>query len=179
MSDNRIRTTVGAALAAATLISSGCTSSTGHQEESMASTVTIKDQWASSADMEMAAVFGTLTNTGHHEARIVAGESPMAGRVEIHEVTPNAAGTNVMQPKEGGIALPADGTHDLVPGGDHIMLMDLTEPLKPGADVDFTVIFEDGSTLPATAQIRDFAGAGEDYQPNAETPAGAPHHDHG
>ncbi|MCH9641395.1 MAG: copper chaperone PCu(A)C, partial [Actinomycetia bacterium] len=78
MSDNRIRTTVGAALAAATLISSGCTSSTGHQEESMASTVTIKDQWASSADMEMAAVFGTLTNTGHHEARIVAGESPMA-----------------------------------------------------------------------------------------------------
>jgi periplasmic copper chaperone A len=145
----------------------------------MASTVTIGDQWASSADMGMAAVFGTLTNTGRHEARVVGGESPLAGRVEVHEVTPDATGTKVMRPKEGGIPVPAGGSHELVPGGDHIMLMDLKEPLKPGADVDLTVLFEDGSTLPVTAQIRDFAGADEDYLPSSEAPTGVPHHDHG
>ncbi|MCH9669643.1 MAG: copper chaperone PCu(A)C [Actinomycetia bacterium] len=179
MPDRRIRTTLGALLAAAALVSTGCTTSSDHQDETMASTVTFEDQWASSADTGMAAVFGTLTNTGHHEARIVGGESPLAGRVEVHEVTPGAAGTKTMRPKADGIALPADGTHDLVPGGDHIMLMDLNGPLKPGADVDLTVMFEDGSTLPVTAQVRDFAGAGEEYQPNGDTPAEVPHHDHG
>lgn len=179
MSDRRIRTMLGAALAAAALVSSGCTSSPEHHDETMASAVTIKDQWASSADAGMAAVFGTLTNTGHHEASIVSGDSPLAGRVEVHEVTPDATGAKAMHPKEGGIVVPAEGTHDLVPGGDHIMLMDLREPLKPGASVDLTVVFEDGSTLPVTAQIRDFAGANEDYQPNNEPPTGMPHHDHG
>lgn len=168
-----------AILAAAMLVSSGCTSSSEHQHESMASTVTLKDPWANSADKDMAAVFGTLTNTGDHEARIVAGESPLAGRVEIHEVTPDATGAKVMHPKEGGIAVPADGTQDLVPGGDHIMLMDLKGPLRAGADVDLTLTFEDGSTLPVTAQIRDFAGAGEEYQPNTDTSTGVPHHGHG
>ena len=35
----------------------------------MASNVTFKNQWASSAETGMAAVFGTFANTGHHDAR--------------------------------------------------------------------------------------------------------------
>jgi copper(I)-binding protein len=50
--------------------------------------------------------------------------------------------------------------------------MNLTEPLLPGAEVTLTVEFEDGSTLPVTAQVRDFAGADEVYDP-------ATAHDHG
>lgn len=179
MSDKKIRTTVGALVALGTLLSSGCTSSPQHHEEPMASTVTIKDQWASSADTGMAAVFGTITNTGHHEASIVSGNSPLAGRVEVHEVVPGGAGSKTMRPKAGGITVPAGGSHELVPGGDHLMLMDLKQPLQPGADVELTVVFGDGSTLPVTAQIRDFAGADEEYVPGSATPSGAPHHDHG
>ncbi len=131
----------------------------------MASTVAIENQWASSADTGMAAVFGTFSNKGDDEARIVSGESPLAGRVEVHEVVPDAAGGKVMRSKEGGLSIPAGGTRELIPGGDHLMLMDLKEPLQPGADVSLTVVFEDGSTLPVTAQIRDFAGANEEYAP--------------
>jgi hypothetical protein len=149
-----------------------CTSPASHDEASMADTVTIGEQWASSADMGMAAVFGTFTNSGHHEARVVAGRSPAAGRVEVHEVTADGTGVKTMRPKAGGLAIPAGGTHDLVPGGDHLMLMDLTQPLLPGAEVTLTVEFEDGSTLPVTAQVRDFAGADEVYDPSTA-------HDHG
>lgn len=53
------------------------------------------------------------------------------------------------------------------PGGDLLMLMDLKNPLEPGADVDATVTFEDGSTLPCTAQVRDFAGGNEEYSPGS------------
>lgn len=129
----------------------------------MAAEVTVSDQWASAAESGMAAVFGTFANAGHHEARIVSGASPIAGRVEVHEVTADATGTKTMHPKAGGIVVPAAGTHELAPGGDHLMLMDLKAPLSPGADVPVTVTFEDGSTLDVTAQVRDFAGANEDY----------------
>ena len=130
----------------------------------MAAEVTVRDQWASATDSGMAAVFGTFANAGHHQARIVSGASPVAGRVEVHEVTADATGTKTMHPKAGGIVVPAAGTHERAPGGDHLMLMDLKAPLSPGADVPVTVTFEDGSTLDVTAQIRDFAGANEDYQ---------------
>ncbi|BBY81799.1 copper chaperone PCu(A)C [Mycolicibacterium pulveris] len=162
----------GATLAVAALLTAGCTSQT-HEEPPMAETVTVEDPWASAADEGMAAVFGTLTNTGHHDAHIVSAESSVAGHVELHEVTPDASGTKTMRPKDDGFVVPAGGARELVPGGDHVMLMDLHEPLHPGADVAVTVVFEDGSTLPVTAQVREFAGADEDYQP-AE-PA-APHH---
>ncbi|WP_326545088.1 copper chaperone PCu(A)C [Mycolicibacterium sp. ND9-15] len=177
MSDNRIRRTTCLVGVAAAIAAAGCTTQAQHDDEPMASSVTIADQWASSAETGMAAVFGTFTNTGHHDARAVSGSSDVAGRVEVHEVAADATGVKSMRPKEGGLTIPADGSHALVPGGDHLMLMDLKQPLPPGSEVTLTVEFEDGSTLPVTAQVRDFAGADEDYQPSIG--ASAPHHDHG
>ena len=173
MSDNRIRRSVSTVFAACVLFGTGC--SADEHREPMASTVAVENQWASSADTGMAAVFGTITNTGGHEIRIVSGESPIAGRVEIHEVVPDASGAMTMRPKEGGFTVPANGSRELIPGGDHLMLMDLKQPLQPGADVSLTVVCEDGSTLPVTAQVRDFAGANENYTPGGPS-AGGGHH---
>lgn len=157
-------------LLAVVFVAAACTSHGQHDEAPMAETVTFTEQWANASDTGMAAVFGTLTNSGHHDARIVGGESPIAGRVEVHEVTGDGAGKS-MRPKAGGFVVPAGGTHDLTPGGDHVMLMDLRNPMQPGTDVELTVRFEDGSTLPVVAQVRDFPGADEEYHP-----AAAPHH---
>ena len=171
MSDNRIRLVIAAVLAVFTVV--GCSSSS--DDELMASTVTVENQWASSAETEMTAVFGTFSNAGRHDARIVAGESPLAGRVEVHEVVPDASGAMTMRPKADGLVVPAGGTRELIPGGDHLMLMDLKQPLQPGADVTLTVVFQDGSSMPVTAQIRDFAGANEEYTPGG-TGSGGGHH---
>ncbi|MEO3758249.1 copper chaperone PCu(A)C [Mycobacterium sp. B14F4] len=160
-----------AAVAVAALLVAGCTTSGHAHDEAMASMVAIEDQWASSAQTGMAAVFGTLTNAGHHDAVVVSGRSRVAGNVEVHEVVPDSSGTKTMRPKQGGLTIPAEGSHNLEPGGDHLMLMDLTQPLSPGTDVTLTVVFEDGSTLPVTAQVRDFAGADEEYQPSVSHPA--------
>lgn len=151
------------------LIGSGCTSPAAeHTGHAMASAVSVTDQWAAATDGDMAAVFGTLVNDGHHEARIVSGSTPAAGRVEVHEVVGDA-GARTMRPKDGGILLAAGGSHELTPGGDHLMLMGLTAPLETGSDFELTVQFEDGSTLPITVQVRDFAGANEEYQPKHST----------
>ncbi|MGE0218725.1 copper chaperone PCu(A)C [Mycolicibacterium sp.] len=156
-------------LVLAVALTSACTAPEPEHDHQPA--VTFEEPWASTGHMGMAAVFGTFVNDGHHDAHIVSGTSPVAGRVELHEVVPDASGTKTMQPKAGGITVPADGSHQLVPGGDHLMLMDLKETLQPGTDVSVTVTFDDGSTLPITAQVRDFAGGNEEYRPGG--------HDHG
>lgn len=162
-------------LMTAALVASGCASSEPPREP-MARDVTMKNQWASAADSGMAAVFGTFVNVGTRDARVVSGSSPVAGRVEVHEVVPDAAGGKTMQPKAGGLTVPAGGSRELIPGGDHLMLMDLRQPLQPGADVAVTVVFDDGSTLPVTAQVRDFAGANENYRPGGGATGTPPHH---
>lgn len=150
----------------------GCANSDQHHDEA-AKTVTVSDQWAKSADSGMTAVFGTFKNSGQHPARLVSATSPAAGEVELHEVVAEPGGSSMMRPKDGGFVIPAEGSHALVPGGDHLMLMDLKQPLTVGSDVTITVKFEDGSSLPFTAQVRDFRGAGEDYQPGGAPSVGA------
>ncbi|MCV7367561.1 hypothetical protein CRI77_01700 [Mycolicibacterium duvalii] len=170
-----IRSSVAGLAFSAVLLTSACTSQ-DQPSAPMADNVAVSNQWAGAAERgAMTAVFGSVGNDGPGEARVVGGSSPQAARVEVHEVVPDAAGTMTMQPKDGGLTVPAGQTRELIPGGDHLMLMDLTQPLLPGADVEVILEFADGSTLPFTAQVRDFAGGHEDYRPDAGA-EGAPHH---
>ncbi|KWX66760.1 copper chaperone PCu(A)C [Mycobacterium sp. NAZ190054] len=160
MPDTRIRSLfVIAVLAVAT----ACTSGGPDADAAMAASVTVEDPWVRAAESGMTAVFGTLANTGGRPVRIVGAESSSAARVEIHEIARGGSGGTTMRPKVGGIAIAPGHSHALVPGGDHLMLMDLKVPLHPGGDVAVTVVFEDGSALPVHAQIRDFAGGDEEY----------------
>lgn len=136
-----------------------------------AKVVTVSDQWVKAADKGMTAVFGTLKNSGKQEVTVVSATSPAAGRMELHEVVSQSGGGSMMRPKEGGFIIPAGGTHVLAPGADHLMLMDLKAPLAIGSDVEVTLTFKDGSSLPFTAQVRTFPGAGETYVPGG-LPAG-------
>lgn len=141
-------------------------------EAKQAATVTVSDQWVKAADTGMTALFGTLHNSGATDATVVSATSPAAGSVELHEVV-GQPGSTTMRPKAGGFSIPAGGSHLLAPGGDHIMLMNLTKPLQIGNDVEVTLSFADGSTLPLTAQVREFAGAGENYKPGGQ-PSSSP-----
>jgi copper(I)-binding protein len=141
------------------------------ESDAAASGVSIVDQWAKAAETGMTGMFGTLKNVGSKEATVVSATSPAAGRVELHEVV-GEPGSATMRPKTGGFVIPAGGTHVLAPGGDHIMLMELKGPLKAGSDVEVTLTLADGTTVPVAAQVRDFAGAAENYEPAGAERAG-------
>lgn len=128
-----------------------------------AAALTITDAWAKAADSGMTAVFGTITNSSASDVRIVSATSPAAGMTQIHEMVADAAGQMVMKEKKDGLVVPAGGSHELSPGGDHLMLMDLTGPVRPGDDVTLTLTTDDGSTFELTAQARDFTGGNEPY----------------
>ncbi|MEJ5913256.1 copper chaperone PCu(A)C [Pseudokineococcus sp. 1T1Z-3] len=122
----------------------------------------VLDPWVVAADEGMTAAFGTLENTGDADVRITAVSSPASSVSELHEMA-MADGAMVMREKDGGFVVPAGGSHVLEPGGDHLMLMDLLEPLQPGQEVTLTLTAEDGSTLDVTAPARSFSGAQEEY----------------
>lgn len=161
--------TAAVSLTAGSLMSCSKTdTATTESRDQGSSVVTVADQWVKAAPSGMTAVFGTLKNSGAKEITIVSASSPAAGQVELHEVV-GQPGSTTMRPKNGGFAIPGGGSHVLAPGGDHLMLMDLKGPLQAGSEVEVTLSFDDGSSLPFSAQVRDFQGAAENYQPGGHS----------
>lgn len=167
----RLKTRTAAALLAAVapvLILSACSSDDSGKAGTSASqeqaSLVVSDQWVKAAPSGMTAMFGTLTNNGDSEIRVVGGESPVAGMVQLHEMSAQD-GTMAMREKKDGYLIPAHGSLQLAPGADHIMLMDLKEPIAAGQDVSVQLMPSDGSTQTVTAVARDFAGNQENYQP--------------
>lgn len=77
------------------------------------------------------------------DARIVAASSPIAKVVEIHEMKLEG-GIMKMRAVE-TLALPAGQPVTLSPGGYHVMMMGIAQPLKEGDRVALTLVVEEKS----------------------------------
>lgn len=126
--------------------------------------ITTKDLWVKAADEGMSAGFGTIENTGDQDVTISSVKSSASKDLELHETVTNESGAMVMREKTGGFTIPAHSALQLEPGGNHIMFMDLSKPLKSGSDVKMTLTFSDQTTLDINAPVKDFAGANENYE---------------
>ncbi|WP_328474553.1 copper chaperone PCu(A)C [Actinoplanes sp. NBC_00393] len=137
-----------------------------------ATTLTIKDPWVKASEAGvMTAAFGVLVNDTAADITITAAESP-ASPMELHEMTMDG-GKMVMQPKKGGFVVKANSSHELAPGGDHLMLMKPAQAIEAGAEVSFTLKLADGTSVPFTAVAKPFAGAEESYDPGMSMPMGS------
>lgn len=141
---------------------------------STAPALTITDPWVKSAASGMTAAFGVLHNTSDADVTVVSGTTDAASTVELHEVAASESGEMVMRPVEGGLVVPAGGELTLEPGGLHIMLMGLTDPVEPGEDVTLNLTTADGSELVVTAPARSFDGGEETYEGDGETEMSTP-----
>lgn len=158
---------LGAAVAAALLLATAACGSAETQKATQASTVSIKDPWVKAQGSGMTAAFGTLRNASGQKATIVSATSKATPSMELHEMATDENGKMVMRPKKDGFTIPAEGTHRLDPGGDHLMFMSLPKPIEPGDEVTITLTFADSSKMTFRAPARSFSGAEEDYDPDA------------
>lgn len=87
-----------------------------------------------------------VTNNGSEPDRLIGGATPVAGRFQIHEMTMD---NNIMKmrEKEDGIVIPPGGTVELAPGGLHVMMLDLKQPLVAGEKVKGTLRFEKAGSV--------------------------------
>ena len=83
--------------------------------------------------------------------RLVAVSSPVAKMAGLHE-TKQVDGVMKMEHVD-GIDIPANGKLVMKPGGYHIMLMGLNQPLKEGDEIELTLSFEKAGEVKVKAKV--------------------------
>ncbi len=113
--------------------------------------VTVSEAWARATVPQQKAGGAFMTLKASADTRLVAAESPAAATTEIHEMKMEG---NVMKmsPIE-ALELPAGKAVELRPGGHHLMLMQLAEPLQEGSTIPVTLTFEDADGKRSTLEV--------------------------
>lgn len=103
------------------------------------------------------AVFMVLHNMGAEEDRLIGAKSSIARAAQIHstEVKDDIVS---MRHIEDGVVLGAGAVHEFARGGDHVMLMGLTEKLDNGDTVPVTLIFEKAGEVTVDVTVDNARG---------------------
>jgi copper(I)-binding protein len=116
-------------------------------QEFKAGSITVVAPWARATPggSKVGGAYLELKAAAGSGDRLVSASSTAAGTVEIHEHA-NEGGVMKMR-RIDGLAVPAGGSVVLKPGGYHLMLMDLKQPLKQGDKLQLTLTFEKAGAL--------------------------------
>jgi len=145
---------------------SSAASATGTPSAAATSTLMVEEPWVRTTtgakDTSMTAAFMTIVNPGDTDVKLVGADYADAGMVQVHEMVMKD-GAMVMQEAKGGAVVPAGSHLHLAPGGYHVMLMMLKKELAVGDEVNLTLHFSDGSSLPVTAPVKEFVEEEDHY----------------
>ncbi|MFV0309262.1 MAG: copper chaperone PCu(A)C [Desertimonas sp.] len=154
-------------------------SDTDNGDDEQASAIAVTDVWARSSPMAASAgaAYMTITNEGDDDALTgVAVDPSVAATVELHETRAAdgemsesmTTGTGMMTEDTDSapmmemveverIDIASGETVTLAPGGYHLMLLDLVEPLEVGDEIDVTLTFESAGEIVVTAVVAEQA----------------------
>jgi copper(I)-binding protein len=113
--------------------------------------LTIDHAWARATPgkAQNGAAYFTVTSTGGD--RLLAVATPVAQKAEVHE---NIDEKGVMKMRPAGpLTLEPGKPVELKPGGYHVMLIGLKQPLKEGETFPLTLTFEKAGTREVTVAI--------------------------
>ncbi len=121
--------------------------------------ISLVNGWARASveGMTNSAAYGLVVNMTGAEDALIGGSTEAAEAVEIHEMVMAAGDVMQMRPIEGGIVVPNSSFATLQPGGLHIMLINLTQPLVAGEMLDLTLTFREAGDVSISIPIMDAA----------------------
>jgi periplasmic copper chaperone A len=111
-------------------------------EDYSVGTIQIGNPWtrATPKGSTVAGAYMTITNKGSAPDRLLGGSSAVADRFEVHSMVMDG-GVAKMRPVDGGLEIKPGETVELKPGGLHVMLTGLKQPLDKGQKVKATLEF--------------------------------------
>jgi len=130
-----------------------------------AANLKVEDAWAraTAPGQPVAGAFMKLSSDTN--AQLIGASSPVAGTVQVHMMKMQD-GMMIMREIK-NLPLPKGKTVELAPGGYHIMLMELKQPLKPGETVPLTLKIKAGKkteTIEVKAEVRDMMGSQAEHR---------------
>ena len=117
-----------------------------------AAQVAVADAWIRGTVPGQKATGAFMQLTSLTDMALVGAASPAAKVVEIHQM--KQEGGMMKMNAVDRVALPANKTVELKPGGYHIMMMDLTQPLRDGESIPLTLTFEDKAGKKQTVEVK-------------------------
>jgi copper(I)-binding protein len=121
--------------------------------------VEIQNPWsrATPPGAKIGAGYLTIRNKAASPDRLVGASSPAAARVETHVTVKEGDIFRMREVK--GYEVPANGSFELKPGGAHLMLVDLKQPLKEGERVPLTLRFAKAGEVKTELVVQKGASA--------------------
>jgi copper(I)-binding protein len=107
-----------------------------------AGSIEISKPWARATPKgaQIGGAYMSITNKGADADRLIGGTSPVAGQIEVHQMSMNN-GVMTMRPVAGGLEIKAGQTVEFKPESFHLMLMGLKQPLMAGERLKATLEF--------------------------------------
>jgi copper(I)-binding protein len=94
----------------------------------------------------VAAGYMTIKNNGTTPDRLTGASTPVAGKVEVHEMNMDN-GVMKMRPVAGGVEIKPGESVTLKPESFHLMIMGLKQPIEQGKPFQASLMFEKAGTV--------------------------------
>lgn len=120
----------------------------------LAAEIEVLQPWARATPpgAKVAAGYLEIRNNGKEADRLLSASTPVAKRVEMHITQRDGEVVKMREVKS--LDIPAGGTRKLEPGGTHLMLIELAQPLKQGERFRLRLRFERAGDLEADVEVR-------------------------
>jgi copper(I)-binding protein len=130
-------------------------------QEYKAGAIEITKPWAraSAGGAKVGVVYLTLTSLNWPD-ELISAATPVADNVEFHDQTDENGVAKMRAVKE--VAVKAGDTVTLKPGGLHLMLVGLKEPLVEGKRIPLTLTFRKGQSVDIKVPVLGVGAAGPD-----------------
>jgi len=124
------------------------------------SSIKVEGAWARSTPpgAKTAAAYLTVVNAGKENDTLMSASTPVAGTADVHR---SFMDNGVMKMRPAGpLDLKPGASLKLAPGGYHIMMMDLKQPLAAGQTFPVTLVFKKAGNVTAVVKVQNSAPAG-------------------
>jgi copper(I)-binding protein len=123
---------------------------------------------------KVAGGYAVIRNEGAEPDRLVAATAEIASGATLHQMT-MSDGVMSMRMLPEGVVIPAHGEIALKPGGYHLMLEDLKNPLKVGDSFKGSFTFEKAGTIDVTYSVESIGASAPARDDNMDQMKGMDH----
>ena len=119
----------------------------------------VSDAWARETvgGQTSTAAYLTVNNQGTADDRLLSIAASDPAKATIH-ATESSGGISRMRELSTGVVVPAGSRIELKPGGTHVMIMGLGEPLRRGETLKLRLRFEKSGEIPIDVRVAPASG---------------------
>jgi periplasmic copper chaperone A len=117
--------------------------------------VVVEDAWVGEVppSSPVAAAYMTIRNDGTSDDKLLSVTTNISGHTMIHETVIDENGVARMDMVD-ALVIPAGKSVTLKPGGTHVMLMDLKEPVTGKEKIELDLKFENAGEMKVEAPVK-------------------------